>query len=320
LPRRRSATVRIKQRLVRTADLREAALLALYGVTVLLLPVAWWAAIAGVMHRARRGLKRRHLPMYVERFHSIYGEEVSAAAVRRWYRTAEQHADRKRLYTVADRLTDRWRPKIELDGSDAIAAALADGRGAILWFDGFVHANLVAKRALHHAGFEMHFLSSTYHGGSMTSFGRRFLNPIYVEAESRYLRERIVLAETNHVASTRRMRAFLRQNGVVGLTNAVSSKMLFIETPLGASARLALPTTVLRLALESGAPILPVATFERRPLREYAVIISSPIVPDSSIDKATAMARAARRYAQWLLPMVRDHPEEWTGWKSDRLV
>jgi hypothetical protein len=52
---------------------------------------------------------------------------------------------------------------------------------------------------------------------------------------------------------------------------------------------------------------------------KYAVIIGSPIVPDSSVDKATAIAQAARRYAQWLLPIVSDHSEQWTGWK-DRLV
>jgi lauroyl/myristoyl acyltransferase len=283
------------------------------------LPVAWWSAIAGVMHRARRGLKQRHLPMHVERFRDVHGEGVSAAAVRRWYRVAEQHADRKRLYTMANRLTDRWRPKIELYGRAAIATALAEGHGAILWLDSFVHANLVAKWVLHHAGIEMHFLSSKYHGVSVSSFGRRFLNPVYVETELRYLRERIVLAEKNQVGTTRRMWTVLRQNGVVGVTNAVSSNMLFVQTPFGASARLALPTTILSLALESGAPILPVATIERRPLQEYTVIIGPPIVPDSSVEKATAIAEAARRYAQWLLPIVTDHSEQWTGWK-DRLV
>jgi lauroyl/myristoyl acyltransferase len=320
LPRRRSAIESHKQRLVRTADLREAALLVLYGVTVLILPVAWWTAITSVMHRARRGMKRRYLPKYVERFRAVCGKGVSTAAVRRWCRAGQQHVDRRRLYTVAELLTDRWQPKIKLNGSDAIAAALGEGRGVILWFDSFVHTNLVAKRALHDAGFDMHFLSSRYHGGSASSFGRRFLNPIYVETETRYLGERIVLAEANQVAITRRLLTVLQRNGVVGLTNTVSSNMYFVQTPFGAATRMALPTTILSLALKSGAPILPVATFERSPLQDYSVIIGSPIVPDPSVDKATAIADAARRYVEWLLPMVKDHPEEWTSWKSNRLV
>jgi lauroyl/myristoyl acyltransferase len=258
--------------------------------------------------------------MYMTRFRDVYGEEVSPVAIQNWYRASQQHGDRKRLYTMAERLTNRWQPRVELFGSDRVRAALGAGHGAIIWFDSFVHANLVAKRALHNAGFDMHFVSSKYHGVSATSFGRRILNPVYVETELPYLRERLVLAEISQVASTRRMWTILRQNGIVGITNAVSSNMVFIQTPFGASARLALPTTILRLALESGAPILPVATIERRPLKEYEVIVGEAIVPDPSINKNKAIAEAARLYAEWLLPFVREHPTEWRGWKSDRLV
>jgi lauroyl/myristoyl acyltransferase len=96
--------------------------------------------------------------------------------------------------------------------------------------------------------------------------------------------------------------------------------MRFIETPFGASARLALPTTILSLALESGAPILPIAALEVTPLQDYAVLVGPPIVPDGSTGRRSAMEQAAHQYADWLLPLVRDHPEQWTGWKSSRLV
>jgi lauroyl/myristoyl acyltransferase len=320
LPLGRSATARIKQRLVRSADLREAALFVLFGPTGLLLPVRWWPRIANVMHRARRGLKKRRLPFYAARFRAVFGESMSPAAIRDWYRRAEQHADRKRLYTVTSYLSRRWQPDIALSGEDAITAALAAGRGVILWFDSFVHANLVAKRALAGAGCEIHFLSSRYHGVSVSWFGQKFLNPVYVDAEMQYLRERIVLHESNQTSCTRRMWTVLRQNGIVGVTNGVSSNMRFIETPFGTSARLALPTTILSLALESGAPILPIAALEVTPLREYTVLVGPAIMPDASIDKRAAMERAARQYANWLLPLVRDNPEQWTGWKSSRLV
>jgi lauroyl/myristoyl acyltransferase len=318
--RPRSSKIAVRRRFVRTADLREAALMGLYGLVVRMLPVSWWPAVAGAMHRARRRIKRRQVAKVLDRFRAVYGSDVAASVIRAWDRAFQQGVDRKRLYTVAERFTTRWGPTISLSGVDHLAAALEQGNGALLWFDGFIHGTLVAKRALHQAGYGMHYLSSEYHAVSATAFGRSVLNPVYVRAELAYLQERIVLNDTNHVACTRRMWAILRENGIVGVTNTTSANMRFIAAPFGPSARLTMSTSVLGLALQTGAPILPVATIETSPLRDYAVIIGPALLADPSLGKDQAAAAIAAAYARWLLPLVKEHPEQWSGWKSERIL
>jgi lauroyl/myristoyl acyltransferase len=318
--RPRSPNIVVRQRLVRTADLREAALIGLYGLAVHLLPPPWWPTVADAMHRARRGLRRRRQAQALDRFRSIYGEDFAPAAVRAWDRAFQQGMDRRRLYTVAERFTARWRPDIALSGAEHLAAALDQGKGALLWFDGFTHSTLVAKRALHEAGYAMHYLSSHHHGGSASAFGRTLLNPVYVAAELAYLRERIVLDDTNQVACTRRMWTILRENGIVGVTNTTSANMRFVEAPFGPSARLTMSTTVLGLAIQTGAPILPVATIETKPLQDYSVIIGPALRADRSLDRERAAPEIAAGYARWLLPVVKEHPEQWSGWKSKRML
>jgi lauroyl/myristoyl acyltransferase len=79
-------------------------------------------------------------------------------------------------------------------------------------------------------------------------------------------------------------------------------------------------TTVLGLAIQTGAPILPVGTIETKPLQDYSVIIGPALRADRSLDKERAAAEIAAGYARWLLPVVKAHPEQWSGWKSKRML
>jgi hypothetical protein len=318
--RRRAPKVAVRQRFVRTADLREAALMALFGLVVFCLPVAWWPAIADVMHRARRGIKPRRMAGVLERFGSIRGSAVAPSAVRAWDSAFQKGVDRRRLYTVAARFTDRWQPNIALSGADGLAAALERGHGVVLWFETFTHSSLIAKRALHQAGYRLHYLSSKYHPGATSAFGQALLNPVYVATELPHLQGRIVLNDANHVACTRRMWTILRGNGVVGVTNTLSSNMHFIEAPFGSSARLSMSSTVPGLALQTGAAVLPVATVETNALQEYSVIVGPELRADPSLGREQAAAEIAAAYARWLLPLVKEYPEQWSGWKGGRIL
>ncbi|MDP2620812.1 MAG: hypothetical protein Q8P46_11665 [Hyphomicrobiales bacterium] len=320
--RTRSAKLRIPPRLIRRADLQYLTLMGLYRLTTALLPPDRWAAVADVMHRLRRGLRKRRVMQLRQRFRAVYGHDVGPDTIRSWHRDRENRRERRRLYVVAERWSDRWRPNIRLEGVDGVAAALAQGKGVILWFDDFIDHNVVAKRGLYEAGYRIHYLSSVLHGDSISAFGRRYLNPIQTAVESRYVQERLLLNNTdagsgNELACTRRMVAILRENGIVGIANILTSGSRVMEIPFGASARLAMPTGPVNLALQRGAALFPVATIETEPLASYSVIIGPRLVPDPAKGKDAALAEAAMQYAERLLPLVKAHPDQWMGWRRN---
>ena len=317
--RPQSPTFSPRQRLVRTADLREGALIGLYALTAAALPQDRWQGVADIMHRVRRGISRRWLAPTLERMRAVRGVGMTAEAVYAWDRAYQKHADRRRLYTVAARFTRRWQPDIALSGADHLDAALAKGNGALLWMDVFVHSSVIAKRALYQAGYGLHYLSSFLHPTSGSAAAQRLVNPVYVADELAHLSERIVLTENNQVACTRRMLAILRGNGIVGVTNTISSRMRFIAASFGPTARLVMSTTVPGLALQTGAPILPVVAIETEPLRKYSVTIGPPLYPDASLDRDRAAEELAAAYARWLLPLVKEHSDQWGGWKGTRI-
>ena len=89
-----------------------------------------------------------------------------------------------------------WKVEISVVGREHIDEALAAGRGAVLWYCPFTHADVVFKRGLHEAGYRVNHLSAATHGFSDTRFGVAVLNPIKTGVESRYLKERCVIGET----------------------------------------------------------------------------------------------------------------------------
>lgn len=321
----RSATVEVPYRVIRVADLQHLALTALYRLATILLPPRRWHAVSDAMPRLRRGLRKYRVRQLCERFSAVYGHDVAPGTVRSCYRDRETKIERKRLYVVAERWSGRWRPNIALEGIDDVAAALARGKGVILWFDDFIDHNVVAKKGLYEAGYPIHYLSSMFHGSSASAFGRLYLNPIQVAVESSYLRERLVLGESDlggrsELACTRRMVEILGGNGIVGIANILTSGSRLVEVPFGASARLTMPTGPANLALQRGAALFPVATIETGPLASYSVIIGPELVLDASKGKDAALADAATQYAERLLPLVKAYPDQWLGWRRHSLA
>jgi len=96
-----------------------------------------------------------------------------------------EHADgydltELRLYVMATYMEERleilrayrpggWRPRLALDGRAHLDAALASGRGAVLWMSPFSYADLVTKMALHDAVIAVTHLSAFSRGFSPNS-------------------------------------------------------------------------------------------------------------------------------------------------------
>ena len=111
-----------------------------------------------------------------------------------------------------------WSAPIDLVGAEQVAAALSVGRGAVIWVAHFSLSGLATKKAFDAAKFPVTHISRPEHGFSKSQFGIRFLNPIRVRAELRYLRGRIIIDHARPSSSVRAAKRLLEGNEIVSIT------------------------------------------------------------------------------------------------------
>jgi hypothetical protein len=189
------------KRLPRT-DLFEVAAIAVLGPAAWLLPEeqAWWPvslllsfAIARFWPETTR-LREQMLA-------SALGPRVATYDLGRLRVDVMATYMEERLEILRAYRPGGWRPRLALEGREHLDAALAAGRGAVLWTSPFSYADLVTKMALHDAGYAVSHLSAFSRGFSPNScwswtrsrFGMKVLSPLRTRIEDRYLRERVVI-------------------------------------------------------------------------------------------------------------------------------
>ena len=119
-----------------------------------------------------------------------------------------------------------------------------------------VFAPLIAKRALHEAGFPLHHLSHPAHGFSSRSRVGRLLNQLRTRVEDRHLAERVLLGQGNEAqAALRRIGALLRGNAVVSITVGRQGTRVADAALMGG--RLQVASGAPHLAMRLGAALLP---------------------------------------------------------------
>jgi lauroyl/myristoyl acyltransferase len=217
-----------------------------------------------------------------------------------------------------------WRPRLRLVGRAHLDAALAHGRGAVLWTAPFSYADLVTKMALHQAGVALSHLSAFSRGFSPNSclvwdptrFGTQVLSPLRTRVEDRHLRERIALPRDGSLAYVRRVERRLRENGVVSI-RAGEAGHRTVELPfLDGCIRLA--TGAPSIALGAGAALLPVFTVRTGP-GAFDVVIEPTLACDDAASRHDAVDALTRRYGRLLESYVLHHPQLWSGWYTMRL-
>lgn len=205
-----------------------------------------------------------------------------------------------------------WQPVIRLQGAEHLDAALARGKGAILWVKRSAFSSIETKIAFHRAGYGLCCLSRHDHGGfSLSRFGVRFLNPIRTRIERRNMAEPIVIQYGETKPAKKRMLECLAENRVlhivVGpLARRVNQIPIFRGTlGVGGGAPI--------LAIRTGAALLPVFT-ERCPDGSFRVTVEPPLkVPDRR-DPEAAMAELLRQYGAVLERYVMRVPEQYDAW------
>ncbi|MDX1540629.1 MAG: hypothetical protein R3349_04430, partial [Geminicoccaceae bacterium] len=184
-----------------------------------LLPPSRWERAAGGLDRLAGWLGARNATIAPHEIAALIQGQGVAAHPSAIYHGLRRNLRLNQLYFVTSWLPRGWSPDLTVRGVEHLHTALAAGKGAVLWVAPFVFAPLVAKRALHEAGFAVHHLSRPGHGFSSTRFGVAVLNPIRTRIEDRYLAERITIpASGETTAAVRKLRARLADNRPVSIT------------------------------------------------------------------------------------------------------
>ena len=305
-----------KPRLIRERDIRTA--IALLGVFALVatLPRRYWSECAHFFAAvAYRKQLRKRWPTFVKGIVSVLGE-LDNAALQELFR-ATHHATYRRLFLLGAELTGcRWQPVIEFHGAEELRRALQVGNGAIIWCNQFTSQNLIGKRALKEANFDCHQVSVAEHGFSNSAFASRFLNPLTVHAENRYLKERVVFRRADTFQVTKRISRILKRNGVVLMTNNIYSGSSFAETLLGASGFLQAATTPANFAVRGGAALFAMSTIEVVPFERYRAVISPEIKfgTAATAKSLESLARALLQMRDHLFAELERSPEQYMLW------
>lgn len=212
-----------------------------------------------------------------------------------------------------------WRPRLALEGRAHLDAALAAGRGAILWMAPFSYADLVVKMALHEAGVGITHLGAFSRGFSPNScwtwtrsrFGMKVLSPLRTNVEDRWLRERVTMPLDGGLGYMRTLEQRLRANGVVSIRAGDAGQRTLDVPFLSGSIRLA--TGPASMALASGAALLPI-TCIRHGAGDFTVAIEPALATAAGRSRRDAADDLVRAFAARLETWVLRQPHLWSGW------
>ena len=190
-----------------------------------------------------------------------------------------------------------WRIETGVIGSEYLDTALAAGGGAILWVNRDAYAaNLAGIIGLARAGYRVHQLTRPGHGFGESAFQRRWLNPLVLRVEARWLEGHLMLATGREVGAFRDLRSRLAANEIISIIAlrgpARGHTVVEVE---GESWRF--PSGPVTLARQAGAPVLPVFVRRTRPGR-FVITIEPPLPISGGAATApfVAFAQAIRRH------------------------
>ena len=209
---------------------------------------------------------------------------------------------------------DGWVPPVRIAGFEHVQAALAAGRGAVLWVSHAFHGHLGAKIGFDRAGLEVVHLSTPAHGFSATRFGMRYLNRMQTRIEDRYISERVLLPlpgqrAGGQTAALPRLVKRLKANRVVSITGqrgtgrSIEARFLDGSLPLAPGAP--------ALAQLTGAKLLPVFAF-----RAADGVVDVSVEPEIALEgnRDAALAAAVQAFAARSEPYVLRYPGQWLSW------
>jgi len=219
-----------------------------------------------------------------------------------------------------------WNPNIELRGREHIEKALENGRGGILWIAPFFFNNLIVKKGLSQAGFPINHLSTFFHGPSPSRLGIKFINPIWINAENKYLDERIViqpgrkliyLHPGNKMGHIRKIEKRLKENSLVLISCEPTLSQKKIEQPV-LNGLFPFATGAPSFALANGSALLPVFTISKKP-NTFEVHIEAPLDMPEMKGRHENIKILINNYSRTIESYVAQNPTLFRPWDYFRI-
>lgn len=302
-------------RAIKKRDLLNTGIVFVLGLASWILPETTWPTVAKAVARSIARVKTTHfarrgdkipLPLVEAIADNPRDANIKFQAAKYW----------DWMETLASYRPWGWSPKIDLRGTEYLDKSLAAGNGAILWVSYFAGSFVAAKIALHRAGYALTHLSRIDHGFSRTPFGIRYLNPIQVRTENRYLKDRIVIERDGREASFQALQRCLQNNGVLSITVADTAQRT-LEVPF-MRGLIRLATGPAYLAKTANAGLHPVFAIRTTP-GQFSVTIEPPITAIDGANQEQEFWSVLSDYAKLLESYVSRYPDQWLGWDSARV-
>ena len=270
--------------------------------------------IASLAYRVS-GRKRQRIKTSVA---AVFGSSLTAVEQRRVVQ-GSYDAFWDDAFALATRQRDLRRLRdLPVEGLHHLEAALADGRGAILWESSAFGRRNLAKQALYARGFSMSQVHADSHLAGFgdyrrqTWFRHRVVKPTFDRWTRAFVAEVIDLTRDGGLAFTRVLTSRLADNRILCIAADGSMGHGWVTVPfLGGPTQLA--TGTVRLARLAGAPLLPlIGVLEDGP----RVVIHEPIHVDVGGDRERLALEVVTRFAEVVEGWVRRHPEQYRGWPT----
>jgi lauroyl/myristoyl acyltransferase len=299
------------------SDIKTAASLAALLLPAWILPERWWEPLWRGGTHLPFITKRRVIQRTADRIQAALGD-IGADRARAIARGLKAAIYEVRCQDLRAWRPGGWAPKLSLEGEAHLTAALAGGKGAVLWVSPTVFNSLPTKIALHAKGYKVSHLSSPEHGYSETRFGVEKLNRVRCIPEDRYLAQRVVFDSAAPTTAMRRMMRALQAGEAVSIVAANTEGFEVVLSSIFGR-RLPVAVGAPRLAALTGAPLLP--TFVMRdPERGFRIVIEAPIPLDPKLPADQRTVAAAGEYLRRSEPWIRRYPEQWRAWSKLRTV
>jgi lauroyl/myristoyl acyltransferase len=300
------------RRLIRAKDLLIAFGLGVMAVVAWLVPERHWHPLARfLVPVSGLGLGSRVGARRLASIRRALGPAFSAEQAEDILRSVAGHLVARQFQLLRCYRPGGWSPAITLRGAEHLDAAIARGRGTVLWVGQFAASDLVVKIALHRHGYRVYHLSNETHGFSRTAFGVHFLNPIRTAVENRFLAGRVILNKARPVVAMRTMQRLLQAAETVSVTAVDNDARRTLVAPF-LNGALSVGSGAADLAYATGAVLLPVDTTQKDHI--FTVTIGPPLDLPVERPRPEATSVAFRQYASNLEKVVLQFPEQWYGW------